>query len=1276
MYSGSAPQRQTCASTADTTLPKVDAGAAEQTSYTLVGTSGGPSASSTDRVLVPLSPAPSKTAGAGAAPSANATGTPSADKGGRVQALLARARVALAKTSVARESCQTDARVSSGDRAPPSVNAHDLRKGLPVPLSQAVKSHRHSNRHCCKEADEEKCSSRSSTSQRNISQKSSLTADPRADHLTLPLDASQLRGEKLSGSAAGSAESGRRVSAADTPFGRSSSRAFARGRAADTIPAAVASAVDASHSAEKSSSSPSAALRGSCERQPRPSLSITPGYPKASNAAAPSVRFIYTRSSRSCKARSPEKAQSFLVSAAKDVRSVSDRVAAALMESATAAAGVVSLTDEDADAPTTVAPAHRSLGAPPPPSCSTLPHQNEYGHHHQSRMGVPLARLTNADAPDMESQPAAPVSLEGRKGSTGKKCGDRPGKHLERTAHSSFHLASTRDFEEAPQSYLKRWRQRQEAKSLKGKTAEPISASASPDIESCATYSGLVTKGAASAAAKEGEEPSSRAATATAFGLAVGPRPHAKEPVRPLGPISMEDAKSATTLPNPSHSSPLSEVMHGTLVAQALEATLASVGCQRSSKEPGATQPKTPSATHSQTATGGAAVAEVRSDASLPCSATSVSAHPSFHSSSSSCCLTLDAAHDAAVGERIPVGRVMQSWPPLHDSPIGAIVVKSPRPSSSQPATSPGLASEAAEGTDSTSRRPPGCAFTHRPARREAVGGPAGAEKESAAPFLLGSAAETRKRFRAALERRGQRLQLQESVRSAGHVSRQPTSTEAWASMPDEGAAVPLDSYGPGQISGRRTTDISTPCSSPWKVTQGSALVFSSRVESMHSSACADRTVTPEGLSTLHLSTVASPPTEPGTDEDAPSIGERAAAETRVEPAFSADGRGRDCWSSFRITETASGKASPVLQSPQHSTDEELVGHRTASRTSGAYTSLLQWIRQNRTPSPRPAAGVPETILAVDATVRPAAVSATTETKPSAHLAERRALVDKYRRPSRNVSDAEVPNNEALQPEAGASGQAFKASLAHKSTDAWGSQRHSSSTSSMCISSLDKDKMPEKQLSLAPEHLSGQDVAEGSSLPVTSAGLPSPALSSAVTSKVKGSAATSSTLGGIGVDELDKLEQSVNALLKNYRHGKAIENGGAPSKLTAAAALMLEMPPPTQKLPGGDAKRTDATLALSADAMRDPKHGMPARGNAGEKAHVRVRHDYRSETEDEDSEWGSSGLWCGEEALHEAKPPPAFVPPLDFTLLLLPTGDSEELTRYRIPMPSAVPAPD
>ncbi|KAG5495848.1 hypothetical protein JIQ42_02718 [Leishmania sp. Namibia] len=704
--------------------------------------------------------------------------------------------------------------------------------------------------------------------------------------------------------------------------------------------------------------------------------------------------------------------------------------------------------------------------------------------------------------------------------------------------------------------------------------------------------------------------------------------------------------------------------MHGSAVPHAPTAALAL----------GETQPKPPSATQSRSAIVGAAAAVVRNREPQVRLTASVPAHTSSVSSSPSCYLAEDAAHQAAGGEGVAEDLVVQS-PPLHDPPMGAIAVNPTRPPSALPTACPDVASEAAAGADPTRRRPSGCASAHSSARRETTGGSMVTEKDGAAPLQSASAAETHKLFLAALERRVQRLQLQECARNAGHTSQLSTSMEARAGMPEEAVAVSLDSCGLEQPSARLTTTISTPCSFPWKVTQGATAISSSSAESTLSSACADRTVTPEGLSTLYLSTVASPPTEPGTDEDAPSIGERAAAETRVEPAFSAGGRGRDHRSSFYTTDTASERTSPGLKSPQCLKNEELADHRSVSRTPGTYTSLLQWIRQNRTSSSRPASGVSETLLAVDSTAGVAAVSPTTEIEQNARLARRRALAKKHGRPSRNASDTEGDNSNAHHPGAGASGQALKASSAHNSADACGSQGDSSSIGSLGTSS-EKNVRSEKQLHLVPAHPSSQGATEGSSIPVTDAELSTHTLTSAVVDGVKGATATARALGDIDVSELDKLEQSINALLKNYRHSKAKEKSSAPPKSTAAAAQMLEVLPTTGAPTSMDAKHKEATVALNAHIKKGPKHDILGCSNAGENAHTCVYHRCASETDDGDSQWEASGLWCGDEAAHEAKPPPAFVPPLDLTLLLLPNVDSDDLKRYRIPMPSAVPAPD
>ncbi|KAG5472024.1 hypothetical protein CUR178_02690 [Leishmania enriettii] len=1002
----------------------------------------------------------------------------------------------------------------------------------------------------------------------------------------------------------------------------------------------------------------------------------------------PSVHLIYTRSSGSSKARGPEKRRSLSVSAAKDVLSNGVHVGvAASTESATATEGVSGLTDKGAHTTTATASGQLSLGAQLPLRRSSLVQQNESGHLSPPSASIPLARnFTDADVHDRVPKSAPLPPSEGCERVADEKCGDASGKDTERTANGAFRPASGRDTDEAPQSYLKRWRQRQEESRLKAKGVGPISVPSSADIERSTIHRTRAVKDAVSAVAKEGdlrslqsvaapntlwrqqkerEPPSARTASAASDYLTAAPQPPAKEPGRQRRQVLTVDAETAATVCHTSDSVRPGVLRHGSAVPHATDAALVLEEAQ----------PKPPSATQSRSAIAGAAAAVVRNREPQTRLNASVSAHTSSVSSFSSCGLAADAVHQAAGGEGVAEDLVVQS-PPLHDPPIGAMAVNLPRSLSARPTACADVASEAAAVADSTRRRPSGCASAHCSARRETTGGSMVTEKDGAAPFQSASAAETRKLFRAALERRVQRLQLQGCARNAGHTSQSSTSREACAGMPDEGAAVSLDSCRLEQPSARRATTISPPCSSPWKVTQGATAISSSSAESTLSSAYADRTVTPEGLSTLHLSTVASPPTEPGTDEDAPSIGERAAAETRVEPAFSAGGRGRDRRSSFYTTDTASERTIPGLKSPQCLKNEELADHRSVSRTLGAYTSLLQWIRQSRTSLSHPASGVSETLLAANSTAGVAAVLPTTEIEQNARLARRRALAKKHFRPSRNASDAKSDNSNAHHPGAGASGQALKASSAHKSADACGSQGDSIIMGSLGTSSFGKNVRSDKQLHLVPAHPSSQGAAKGSSIPVTDAELPTHTLTTAVVDGVKGATATTRALGDIDVSELDKLEQSISALLKNYRHSKVKEKGSAPPKSTAAAARMLEVLPTTGAPTSMDAKQKEATVALNAHAEKGPKNDILGCRNAGENAHTCVYHRCASETDDGDSEWEASELWCGDEAAHEAKPPPAFVPPLDLTLLLLPNVDSDDLKRYRIPMPSAVPAPD
>ncbi|KPI83688.1 hypothetical protein ABL78_7270 [Leptomonas seymouri] len=168
------------------------------------------------------------------------------------------------------------------------------------------------------------------------------------------------------------------------------------------------------------------------------------------------------------------------------------------------------------------------------------------------------------------------------------------------------------------------------------------------------------------------------------------------------------------------------------------------------------------------------------------------------------------------------------------------------------------------------------------------------------------------------------------------------------------------------------------------------------------------------------------------------------------------------------------------------------------------------------------------------------------------------------------------------------------------------------------------------------------------------------------------SAAPVAALWEVTVDELDKLEQSVNALLKNYGKNAAVVHtppagGQAAGKMTAADALLRQMPHHVQTTAEKKKAATNAGLA---------RHSTPPATLAMEMSISLRHHAYDSEWDDEDSLWDASVMWCGEESYADERPPPTHVPPLDLTALHLPTGDYGDLKPYRIPLPTAVPAPE
>ncbi|CAJ1031319.1 hypothetical protein, conserved [Leishmania lindenbergi] len=1294
-YSGSPPQHRTSVLAAAATRPKADAATAEKGAAAFERTDVGPSAFSTGGRRTSLKSPPFVAA---AAPSGGATVTRSVLTSGHANSLLLQARAALAKASVARDSVKVDARSDDYNAVPLGEDAHDSRNGLPSSLSQRVEGHEGQGR--CEEVGKEEHKSDSGAVPRGESQRTRQATDVYADQPKLSHVPSQLRVEKLLGLAAESAATRRRVGVSAISFDPSSRRALIQDRAAASNPTAITPAIEVFHSRVTSPSRPHFNLPVNCTGHMEAPLCTASDSLKGISVPMPSVRFIYTRSSSSSSnARGSKKSTPLSIPAVKDALGDDVRATAAVStEPAITTLKVADLADERVTATTTAASTQLSLATQLLLSRSTLSRQHVEGKLRRPSASIPVTLdATCAYARTRTAGPAPQLFSETRDRPTDEKPGEASRRDVEHPVNDALQHTGARDFDEASQSRLQRWRQGQEGNRSKAKYVASINTSTSPTVEGDTTSremvknnAGVAPKGdevkplpsapttvASGQQQERGERGSARGASATTADLVIAPEPPTEEPERQRRRSLPVDAGNTATAPTASESFLLSEAMHSDAAPDSPETELASVDSRRSSKVSMAPRPKLPSIAKSGSVVDECGVAAVRNEevqASLP---DKVSTHAPPHNSPFSCYLTEDPAHRATAEEGAPVDGVSQSLPPPQDSPVSAIDVKPPHPPSTQHKTRPCFAPGVTEGVTPANRQPSNRASTHQSVWRQTTRGSTAAAKEASLPFSSPGVAKARELFRAVLERRGQRLQLQESLNASRVSPQQLASIEARAETSGEGAEVSPAFPRCEQPSARHTTATSSPSTSPWSLMQGATVATLLTAESARSSACASSTVTPGGLSTLYMSSVVSLATGPDTGDDAPRSGDEAAAETSGESVFFAHQGGRDYQSSFPGTEIAAEKADTGLKSSPCSENEELVGSRSVNRKPDAYTFLLQWIRQSRAQSSRPTSGAPTPLPAVDVEVGLAAIPTTTDNEQNARLAERRALVDKYHRPSRTSSDVEVDTNKAQRPELDASRPVSKASFLRKSSDPCCSHQNSSCATSLCTPFFDKDMVSEKHLTSAPAPPSGQDIAESHNTLVDDAEWPPYTPASAVVADADGApTSTVAALGDIQLHELDKLEQSINALLKNYGPSKAPGKESTPTKMTAAAALMREMPPPARTSTSMKAKHKETVSVLKERRKKDSNCDTPGVSSSEGNTHSWRHHGCASETDDDDSQWEGSGLWCGDEATYEAKPPTVFVPPLDLTPLLLPTNDSEDLKPYRIPLPSAVPAPD
>ncbi|KPA78911.1 hypothetical protein ABB37_05975 [Leptomonas pyrrhocoris] len=323
-------------------------------------------------------------------------------------------------------------------------------------------------------------------------------------------------------------------------------------------------------------------------------------------------------------------------------------------------------------------------------------------------------------------------------------------------------------------------------------------------------------------------------------------------------------------------------------------------------------------------------------------------------------------------------------------------------------------------------------------------------------------------------------------------------------------------------------------------------------------------------------------------------------------------------------------------------------------------------------------------------------VSTAAGVEQAAHTTEQRVSVDASCLPDLAPSE-EVASKETLK-EPLKKAMKEKASIASTDTRA---VQQPSSTSVAGSPTTTAEPQPHSTGSVAARPVTAPVESKIASAPpsppaitsAASASIPIAAAPPAETSTIRSSplakpASTSlAALGEINVDELDKLEESVNALLKKYgkssstasaataaaAHSSAPVSGDPPSRMTAADVLLRQMPP--RHVPPAATKKNAVSAAPPAhhSSSTDPTTTTLLMEMSGSFSR---RHVHSSECDDEDSHWDASVLWCGEESEVSERTPTMRVPLLDLTLLQLPTGDYDDLKPYRIPLPTAVPAPE
>lgn len=166
---------------------------------------------------------------------------------------------------------------------------------------------------------------------------------------------------------------------------------------------------------------------------------------------------------------------------------------------------------------------------------------------------------------------------------------------------------------------------------------------------------------------------------------------------------------------------------------------------------------------------------------------------------------------------------------------------------------------------------------------------------------------------------------------------------------------------------------------------------------------------------------------------------------------------------------------------------------------------------------------------------------------------------------------------------------------------------------------------------------------------------------------------TAAALSDISVNELDRLEESVMAMLRNYAATQS--DNETPVAATAESSPMPH--PSTRPASHSPSHRYGEGGGGSGAALKGKLHhgvGTSLRRKKSSLYSCCSSGDGRSELAEEDATYDPTILWCGDE--DGTVVPPTCVPPLDLTGLYLPNAEEEDLSIYRIPLPTAVAAPE